>query len=221
MTPADLSKPTPSQNLPRFNTRILPVIVVTRAEQAVPLAHALLAGGIDAMEITLRHEAGLAAIEQVASRVPDMVVGAGTLTHPSDFVRVKNCGAQFALSPGLTPELAGAARQCGMPYVPGVMTPSEVMQASDWGFGLLKLFPAGQAGGLGMLKAMAGPLGHVRFCPTGGVSASNLLEYLKQDNVEMVGGSWLTPSDSIEDNRWTDITRLAKEATDLALSLQT
>lgn len=205
--------------LPPFQTRVLPVIVITRPEQAVPLAHALLEGGIDAMEITLRHQAGLAAIEQVARHVPEVVVGAGTLTQSAEFERVKSAGARFALSPGLTSRLAQAAHTAQLPYVPGVMTPSEVMRAVDWGFDLLKLFPAAQAGGVGLLKALAGPLGGVRFCPTGGIASGQLRDYLALPQVALVGGSWITPTDWIEQGRWPDITRLAREATEVTQNL--
>ena len=199
-------------SLPQFASRVLPVIVISNVSQAVPLAHALLEGGVDVMEITLRHAAGLAAIEAVAKHVPQMLVGAGTVTHTDEMQRVKDAGARFVLSPGLTPQLAQAAQKCGMPFVPGVMTPSEVMIAREQGFQLLKLFPAAQAGGVPMLKALAGPLGDVRFCPTGGVSLNNMAEYLALPNVAMVGGSWLTPLDLIEQGQWSRITELARQA---------
>ncbi len=199
-----------------FKTRILPVIVITDVRQAVPMAHALLAGGIDAMEITLRHEAGLAAIEAVARAVPQMHVGAGTVTQADEVARVQAAGATFALSPGYSATVLQAARDLALPFVPGVMTPSEVMTARAAGYTLLKLFPAMQAGGLGMLKALHGPLGDVQFCPTGGVSQSNLKEFLSLPNVAMVGGSWLTPAHLVEAGRWDEITALARLATDSA-----
>lgn len=198
--------------LPAFTTRVLPVIVVTDVSQAVPLAEALLAGGIDAMEITLRHAAGLPAIEAVARAVPGMHVGAGTVTRPAEVPQVRDAGASFALSPGFTDELLLAAAAAALPFVPGVMTPGEVMRARERGFGLMKLFPAEQAGGIGMLKALAGPLGDVRFCPTGGVSPANLSAFLQQPNVAMVGGSWLTPRDALESGDWARISALAREA---------
>ncbi len=206
--------------LPVFSSRVVPVIVISDVKQAVPLAHALLEGGVDVMEITLRHAAGLAAIEAVAKHVPQMLVGAGTLTHPHEMQKVKDAGARFALSPGLTPQLVQAAHECALPFVPGVMTPSEVMIAREQSFKLLKLFPAAQAGGVAMLKALAGPLGDVRFCPTGGVSLNNMAEYLALPNVAMVGGSWLTPLDLVEQGQWYRITELALQATELAMSLQ-
>lgn len=204
--------------LPVFTTRVLPVIVITDVAQAVPLAEALLAGGIDAMEITLRHVAGLPAIEAVARSVPAMRVGAGTVTRAHEVAQVRDAGASFALSPGFTDELLDAAQTASLPFVPGVMTPGEVMRARERGIGLMKLFPAEQAGGIGMLKALAGPLGDVRFCPTGGVSPANLAEFLKQPNVAMVGGSWLTPREALQARDWALITSLAREACALAAS---
>jgi 2-dehydro-3-deoxyphosphogluconate aldolase / (4S)-4-hydroxy-2-oxoglutarate aldolase len=201
---------------PTFLSRVVPVIVITHPDQAVPMAHALLEGGIDVMEITLRHKAGLPAIEQVAKHVPQMHVGAGTVTRAEEMARVKAAGATFALSPGMTDALVQAAMQCNLPFMPGVMTPGEVMAARDYGFGVVKLFPAAQAGGLAMLKAFSGPLGDMRFCPTGGVTLSNCAEFLKQPNVAMVGGSWLTPLDVVERGNWKEITRLAREAIDVA-----
>jgi 2-dehydro-3-deoxyphosphogluconate aldolase/(4S)-4-hydroxy-2-oxoglutarate aldolase len=201
---------------PMFTSRVVPVIVVTKAAQAVPLAEALLEGGIDVMEITLRHAAGLAAIEAVAKGVPAMQVGAGTVTVAGDMARVKEAGARFALSPGMTDVLVAEAMAHRLPFVPGVMTPGEVMRARDHGFKLVKLFPAAQAGGLGMLKALGGPLADMQFCPTGGISLANLQDYLRLDNVAVVGGSWLTPLELVEAGDWAAITRLAREATELA-----
>jgi 2-dehydro-3-deoxyphosphogluconate aldolase/(4S)-4-hydroxy-2-oxoglutarate aldolase len=206
----------PAFSRPAFKSRVVPVIVITHPDQAVPMAHALLEGGIDVMEITLRHAAGLPAIEQVAKHVSQMHVGAGTVTRAPEMARVQAAGASFALSPGMTEALVQAAVDCKLPFMPGVMTPGELMTARDHGFNLVKLFPAAQAGGLAMLKALGGPLGDMRFCPTGGVSLSNMSEFLKQPNVEMVGGSWLTPVDVVEAGNWAEITRLAREATAIA-----
>jgi 2-dehydro-3-deoxyphosphogluconate aldolase/(4S)-4-hydroxy-2-oxoglutarate aldolase len=193
----------------------VPVIVISDVSYAVPVAHALLAGGIDVMEITLRHSAGLAAIEAVAKQVPQMQVGAGTVTRASEMPQVHDAGARFALSPGLTDALVQAAMDCRMPFMPGVMTPSEVMRARDLGFALMKLFPAAQAGGLAMLKALSGPLGDVQFCPTGGITPENMAGFLKQPNVAMVGGSWLTPLDALAQHDWARITVLAQQASAL------
>ena len=206
------------QALPAFRSRVVPVIVITKPAQAVPLAEALLAGGIDVMEITLRHAAGLPAIEAVAKAVPAMQVGAGTVTQADEVVRVKDAGARFALSPGMTEALVAEVLAKQLPFVPGVMTPGEIMRARDHGFKLVKLFPAAQAGGLGMLKALGGPLADMRFCPTGGVSLANLQDFLRLENVPMVGGSWLTPLELVEAGNWAAITKLAREATDLALA---
>ena len=197
-----MNTPSLAFSKPAFRSRVVPVIVITDVVQAVPLAHALLAGGIDVMEITLRHEAGL----------PAMHVGAGTVTRPQEMVQARDAGARFALSPGLSDALAQAAIDCELPFIPGAMTPSEVMHARDIGFGLVKLFPAAQAGGVAMLKALGGPLPDMKFCPTGGVSLTNLRDYLQQPNVAMVGGSWLTPLDALTQGRWQDITALAAQA---------
>jgi 2-dehydro-3-deoxyphosphogluconate aldolase/(4S)-4-hydroxy-2-oxoglutarate aldolase len=204
--------------LPAFRSRVVPVIALHDARQAVPLAQALLAGGIDVMEITLRTDAALAAIEAVARDVPAMHLGAGTVTRVADVQRVVDAGARFGLSPGCTPALVDAVRAARLPFVPGVMTPGEVMAARDMGFTLMKLFPAAQAGGLAMLQALQGPLGDVRFCPTGGISPDNLTSFLRLPNVAMVGGSWLSPSDALAAQDWARITRLAQAATDAARS---
>ena len=201
---------------PSFTSRVVPVIVLADARHAVPLAHALLEGGIDVMEITLRSDVALDAIEAVAKAVPQMHLGAGTVTRASDVPRVIDAGARFALSPGCTDALVDAVRATALPFIPGVMTPGEVMRARDLGFTLMKLFPAQQAGGIGMLKALGAPLPDVRFCPTGGVSPDNLREFLALPNVAMAGGSWLTPADALNSGDWARITRLAREATALA-----
>jgi 2-dehydro-3-deoxyphosphogluconate aldolase/(4S)-4-hydroxy-2-oxoglutarate aldolase len=203
---------------PAFTSRVVPVIVLSDAAHAVPLAHALLAGGIDVMEITLRSDAALAAIEAVARAVPEMHVGAGTVTRVADVARVVDAGASFALSPGCTDALVQAVRDARLPFVPGVMTPGEVMRTRDMGFGLMKLFPAAQAGGLAMLKALGAPLPDVAFCPTGGVSPETLAEFLSLPNVAMAGGSWLTPADALAQGDWARITRLAAAATATANS---
>ena len=203
----------PMAALPAFTSKVVPVVALTDAKQAVPLARALLAGGVDVIEITLRHPCALAAIEAVAKEVPEMVLGAGTLLQAADVQRVIDAGARFGLSPGHTPALLAAVKAAGLPFVPGVMTPGEVMAARDQGFKLLKLFPAAQAGGQKMLQALASPFGDVRFCPTGGVSEDNFLSLLAERNVAMVGGSWLTPFADIEADRWDRITELARSAT--------
>ncbi len=201
---------------PAFTSRVVPVIVLNDAAHAVPLAHALLEGGIDVMEITLRSGVALQAMEAVAKAVPHMHLGAGTVTRAIEVQQVIDAGASFALSPGCTDELVRAVHAANLPFIPGVMTPGEVMRARDHGFTLMKLFPASQAGGIGMLKALGAPLPDVRFCPTGGVSVDNLRDFLKLPNVAMAGGSWLTPADLLRNGDWAGITKLAREATALA-----
>ncbi len=207
-------------SLPLFQSRVVPVIVVTDPAQAVPMAEALLAGGVDVMEITLRSAAGLAAIEAVARAVPEMQVGAGTVTRASEVAQVLAAGARFGLSPGSTPDLLAAVLAAGLPFVPGVASPSEAMAARDAGFTLMKCFPAAQLGGVEVLKAWGGPLPDLRFCPTGGVSLANMGSFLALPNVAMVGGSWLTPAAAVKAGDWAQITRLAREATDAVAALQ-
>ena len=206
----------PPSPLPQFQSRVVPVVVVSDAAQAVPMAEALLAGGVDVMEITLRSDAALAAIEAVARAVPAMQVGAGTVTRAAEVARVQSAGARFGLSPGATPELLAAVRAAGLPFVPGVATPGEAMAARDAGFTLLKCFPAAQLGGVEVLKAWGGPLPDLRFCPTGGVSLANMASFLSLPNVAMVGGSWLTPAAAVQAGDWARVTQLAREAVEAA-----
>lgn len=200
--------------LPRFQSKVLPVIVLQSAQEAVPLAHALLEGGVDVLEITLRSPAGLPAIEAIAKALPEVAVGAGTVITPEDLTAARNAGAQFALSPGATPALLEAGRDCGVAFIPGVLTPSEVMAAMALGYSLLKLFPAAQAGGLGMLRALSGPFPQLRFCPTGGITLENFGAFLSLPNVPMVGGSWLTPASLVQAKDWDGLRALARQATD-------
>jgi 2-dehydro-3-deoxyphosphogluconate aldolase / (4S)-4-hydroxy-2-oxoglutarate aldolase len=186
--------------------------VIEDARRATPLARALVMGGVRVLEVTLRTEAALESIARIAREVPQAVVGVGTVTRPEDFGRAREAGARFAVTPGLTQDLTWAAREYGMPLLPGVMTPSEVIAARSAGFGALKLFPAQQAGGIGMLKALAGPFPDVVFCPTGGITAETAPDFLALPNVACVGGLWLTPRRCIEREDWTAITRLAREA---------
>jgi 2-dehydro-3-deoxyphosphogluconate aldolase/(4S)-4-hydroxy-2-oxoglutarate aldolase len=196
---------------------VMPVIVVNDAAVAVDLARALVAGGIRTLEITLRTKAALAAMRRIRDEVPDALVGAGTVRTRAHLEAALDAGAQFGLSPGFTPELAAAARASGVPFIPGVATPSEAMHAQDEGFNILKLFPAEAVGGIKLLKALAGPLPELRFCPTGGIDASNAPVYLAQPNVLAVGGSWLTPADALAAQDWERITQLAREASALAV----
>jgi 2-dehydro-3-deoxyphosphogluconate aldolase/(4S)-4-hydroxy-2-oxoglutarate aldolase len=205
MTPRELMRAGP----------VIPVIVIQDLEKAVPLAKALVAGGVRVLEVTLRTPVALDAIRAIASEVKDAIVGVGTISRHADFARSIAAGAQFGVSPGLTPELIEAARACQLPLLPGVMTPSDVLAACAAGFSELKLFPAQQAGGIGMLKALAGPFPEVTFCPTGGITAASAPDFLALSNVGCVGGSWLTPHDAVAAGDWSRITALAREATGL------
>jgi 2-dehydro-3-deoxyphosphogluconate aldolase/(4S)-4-hydroxy-2-oxoglutarate aldolase len=190
---------------------VIPVIAIDDPDHAVPLAKALVAGGIRVLEVTLRTEHGLGAIRAM-SQVEGAIVGVGTLTQPEEFAASRDAGAVFGVSPGLTRSLIDAARSSGLPLLPGVMTPSEVMAAREQGFKQLKLFPAVPAGGVGMLNAIGGPLPDVTFCPTGGISIESAPKFLACKNVACVGGSWLTPKDAIAAGDWAHITELAKAA---------
>jgi len=195
---------------------VIPVIIIDELDKAVPLARALLDGGVRVLEITLRTPVALSAIEAIAKACSEAIVGVGTITRPDDFARAAAAGARFGVSPGLTPELIEGARAGHLPLLPGVMTPSEVIAARAAGFTELKLFPAEQAGGIGMLKALASPFPDVTFCPTGGVNARNAADYLALANVACVGGSWLTPRDAVARGDWSRITELARAASGLA-----
>ncbi|MGB7192880.1 bifunctional 4-hydroxy-2-oxoglutarate aldolase/2-dehydro-3-deoxy-phosphogluconate aldolase [Collimonas pratensis] len=198
---------------------VIPVIAIDDIDYAVPLAKALVAGGIRVLEVTLRTVHGLPAIRAIAEQVPGAIVGVGTLTQADEFVAARDAGAVFGVSPGLTPALIAAAKASGLPLLPGVMTPSEVMAAREAGFRQLKLFPAVPAGGVGMLNAIAGPLGDVTFCPTGGISLETAPDFLACKNVACVGGSWLTPKDLLKAGDWTRITALAAAASKLRKAL--
>lgn len=198
-----------------FASAVIPVIAIEELAHAVPLAQALVAGGIRVLEVTLRTPHGLAAVSAMIAAVPDAIVGVGTLTRPEEFAAARDAGAVFGVSPGLTPELIEAARTSGLPLLPGVMTPSEVMAARAAGFRQLKLFPAVPAGGIGMLNAIAGPLPDIMFCPTGGISEATAPGFLACVNVACVGGSWLTPRDAVRTGDWARITALASAASAL------
>lgn len=194
---------------------VIPVIAIDKLDHAVPLARALVAGGIRVLEVTLRTEHGLPAIRAIAEQVPEAIVGVGTLTQPEEFIAARDAGAVFGVSPGLTQALIGAAKSSGLPLLPGTMSPSEVMAAREAGFRQLKLFPAVPAGGIGMLNAIAGPLPDVTFCTTGGISQDTAGQFLACKNVACVGGSWLTPKDVMEAGDWELITTLASAASAL------
>jgi 2-dehydro-3-deoxyphosphogluconate aldolase / (4S)-4-hydroxy-2-oxoglutarate aldolase len=198
-----------------FASPVIPVIAIDDIAHAVPLAQALVAGGIRVLEVTLRTAHGLLAIRAIAEQVPNAIVGVGTLTQHDEFAAARDAGAVFGVSPGLTPSLIDAAKSSGLPLLPGVMSPSEVMAAREAGFRHLKLFPAVPAGGVGMLNAIAGPLPDVTFCPTGGISQETAAQFLACKNVACVGGSWLTPKDAVQAGDWERITALAKAASGL------
>lgn len=193
--------------------RIIPVVTLDRAEDGVPLAEALLAGGIRVIEITLRTEAGLQAIREVASQVKGMTVGAGTITTVDQFKQASDAGAQFIVSPGLTQKLAQGVLHEKTPYLPGVSTTTEVMHAREYGLTFLKFFPASLSGGPAALKQYSGLFPDVRFCPTGGINLQNMKDYLSLKSVICVGGSWVATDALIRDKNWAEITRLSAEAT--------
>ena len=194
---------------------VIPVIVLTDVGQAVQMARALVAGGIRMLEVTLRTPQALACIEAIARDVPEAVVGAGTVRNAADAQASAMAGARFIVSPGYTIALGQACRDLALPLLPGVATGSEIMMALADGLVELKFFPAMQTGGPAMLKAWGGPFGDVRFCPTGGVTAANALEFLALPNVVCVGGSWLTPPDVLARGNWAQVTALAFQASRL------
>ena len=194
---------------------VIPVIVLQDRAHAVPLARALVAGGIRMLEVTLRTPVALACIEAIAKEVPEAVVGAGTVRSASDAQAAAMAGARFVVSPGYTRAVGKACHDLGVALLPGVATGSEIMMAQEDGYTNLKFFPAVPAGGAGMLKAWHGPFNDVRFCPTGGITAGNAREFLALPNVACVGGSWLTPADALTAGDWARVTRLATEASGL------
>jgi 2-dehydro-3-deoxyphosphogluconate aldolase/(4S)-4-hydroxy-2-oxoglutarate aldolase len=191
---------------------VIPVITIDRVDDAVPLARALIAGGVRTLEITLRTPAAFEAAKAIMVSVPDAIVGMGTVLNAADLGQAVSIGAKFALSPGATPELLEAASRCDVPFVPGIATASELMAALAHGFGVCKFFPAQQAGGIPALRALAGPFPQARFCPTGGIGQSNAKEWLAEPNVIAVGGSWICPSSDIEAGNWDKLTQLARRA---------
>jgi len=195
---------------------VIPVIVLHDVKDAVPLARALVAGGIRMLEVTLRTREALECIELIAKEVPEAVAGAGTIRSAADAQASALAGAKFGVSPGYTRAVGKACHDLGLPLLPGVATGSEIMLAQEDGFTELKFFPAVQAGGLAMLKAWQGPFGDVKFCPTGGVHAGNAHEFLALSNVACVGGSWIVPTDAIAAGDWARIEALAREASQLA-----
>jgi 2-dehydro-3-deoxyphosphogluconate aldolase/(4S)-4-hydroxy-2-oxoglutarate aldolase len=194
---------------------VIPVIVIDRLDDAVPLAQALVAGGVKVLEVTLRTPVALRCMEAIAKAVPEAIVGAGTVRSAADAQAAKDAGCRFAVSPGYLSEIGRACQQIGLPLLPGVSTASEVMQASGDGFGFLKFFPATAAGGIPMLKALHGPFPDVAFCPTGGITPETAPQFLALPNVKVCGGSWLTPADAMAAKDWGRITALARAASAL------
>jgi len=194
---------------------VVPVIVVHEIQHAVPLAQALCAGGLTVLEVTLRTPVALEAIQAMRRAVPEAIVGVGTITRPEHFQRANDAGAQFGVSPGLTPALAAAAAGVRWPWLPGIMTPGEMLQAQSQGYSLCKLFPAQQAGGTEMLKALHSVFPDAMFCPTGGITADNAAQFLAQPNVLCVGGSWVAPVAQIRAGNWQAIRELAQAAVQL------
>ncbi|MEX8495747.1 bifunctional 4-hydroxy-2-oxoglutarate aldolase/2-dehydro-3-deoxy-phosphogluconate aldolase [Sphaerotilus sp.] len=191
---------------------VIPVIVIDRVEDAVPLARALVAGGVRVLEVTLRTPAALDCIRAMVAAVPEAIVGAGTVRSIADAQAAKDAGCQFAVSPGYTSEIGRACLDIGLPLLPGVSTASEVMMANADGYRFLKLFPATAVGGINLLKAFASPFHDVVFCPTGGITLETAPQFLALPNVKVCGGSWLTPADAVQSGDWARITRLAAEA---------
>ncbi|MFC7736707.1 bifunctional 4-hydroxy-2-oxoglutarate aldolase/2-dehydro-3-deoxy-phosphogluconate aldolase [Roseomonas sp. GCM10028921] len=194
--------------------RIVPVLTIHDAASAVPLARALVAGGVRTLEVTLRTEAGARAAEAILAEVPEAVVGLGTVLTAGDLDLARRIGATFAFSPGATPELLDAAAAAGIPFVPGIATASELMAAMARGFSTVKLFPAAQLGGIGALKALGAPFPEARFCPTGGIGEKEAPDYLALSNVVAVGGSWLVPAAELKAGDWAAIERRARRSMD-------
>ncbi|UVE19055.1 bifunctional 4-hydroxy-2-oxoglutarate aldolase/2-dehydro-3-deoxy-phosphogluconate aldolase [Pseudomonas sp. LS44] len=199
---------------------VLPVLVIEDISLALDLARALQAGGVRVLEVTLRTPRALDAVAAMRKELPDLLIGAGTLIHTEQFLEAREAGAQFAVSPGCTERLAAAAEDSGLPYLPGVMTPSEVLLALEYGYRSLKLFPANGSTSVKMLKSFKGPFTGIRFCPTGGVTPDNLLSFLRLPNVACVGGTWVAPDNLIRARAWDQITQLAAEARELSASLE-
>jgi 2-dehydro-3-deoxyphosphogluconate aldolase/(4S)-4-hydroxy-2-oxoglutarate aldolase len=187
---------------------IIPVLTIERLEDAVPLAKALVAGGVRTLEITLRTPVAIESAKAIMAHVPDAVVGIGTILNADDLARAEGIGARFGISPGATPDLLKAAAASALPFAPGIATASELMLALSHGFNLVKFFPAEQSGGIKALRALAGPFPDVRFCPTGGIGEANAASWLAEPNVVAVGGSWLCPAADIRSGNWAGITAI-------------
>jgi 2-dehydro-3-deoxyphosphogluconate aldolase / (4S)-4-hydroxy-2-oxoglutarate aldolase len=195
---------------------VIPVLAFDSVEQGEHVSRALYTGGVKVLEITLRTPAGLQAIERASQLAPDIVVGVGTITRPEHCALAKKAGAQFGVSPGLTKDMHKAAQDAGLPLLPGVMTPTDILFALELGYEIVKFFPAQQAGGIAMLQAFQGPFPMLKFCPTGGITAETAPTFLALPNVVCVGGSWLTPKAALAAENWDEVTRLARGASELA-----
>ena len=191
---------------------VIPVIVIKRLEDAVPLARALVEGGVRVLEVTLRTPVALQCMQAINEAVPEAIVGAGTIRSVADAKAAKDAGCLFGVSPGYASDIGQACREIGLPLLPGVSTASEVMAAHADGYDFLKLFPAAAVGGIALLRALAGPFPDVMFCPTGGITPATAPDFLALPNVKVCGGSWLTPDDAVSSGDWSRITRLAREA---------
>ncbi|MFT4938485.1 MAG: 2-dehydro-3-deoxyphosphogluconate aldolase/(4S)-4-hydroxy-2-oxoglutarate aldolase [Paraglaciecola sp.] len=191
---------------------IVPVLVIADVIHAVPIAKALIAGGIRVLEVTLRTASALDVIAKIAKEVPEALIGAGTVTNRTQLKQVQDAGALFAISPGMTPDLLAAGNEGNIALIPGISSISELMKAVDFGYTHLKFFPAEASGGVKALKAIGGPFPDIAFCPTGGISPENYRDYLALPNVRCAGGSWLVPEDAVRAGDWDRITELAKQA---------
>ena len=203
---------TPSESSLLSRVPVVPVVVVDDPAHAVPVARALVAGGLPVIELTLRTPVALDAIRAIASEVPEILVGAGTIVTPGQAKEALDAGAQFLVSPGSTPSLLGAMADTGLPFLPGTATVSEVLAVLEAGYTELKFFPAEASGGAAFLKSIAGPVPAARFCPTGGITSATAPSYLALPNVGCVGGSWLTPADALASGDWGRVTELARAA---------
>jgi 2-dehydro-3-deoxyphosphogluconate aldolase/(4S)-4-hydroxy-2-oxoglutarate aldolase len=205
--------PTISQIM--FTAPVIPVITIEKLEHAIPLARALLDGGLPVLEITLRTDCALAAIAAIAQELPEVIVGAGTIINRSSYEQALAAGAQFIVSPGFTAELLACAAQHQLPFLPGVNTPGEIMRLLEAGISAMKFFPAEAAGGIAMLKAFNAPLPQALFCPTGGITMNNAKDYLALPNVACVGGSWMVNKQLVDHQQWQEIKTLAQAAAGL------
>lgn len=195
---------------------VIPVITLDRVEDSVPLAQALVAGGLKVLEVTLRTEAAVEGIREIVKHVPDAIVGTGTVCNEQQIKLSEDLGCQFMISPGATDKLLEAGAQSSVPFLPGIASVSELMRGMEYGHRDFKFFPAEAAGGTSVLKAFSGPFGDIRFCPTGGIGLHNVVEYLALPNVLCVGGSWIAQTNLIRQQAWSEIETLAREAVELA-----